>query len=72
MIDDLANYFLRLSRSQVMSDLKARRYNYDTMLILRGVVAASRPYVATHRIICTPPYGVLWFKFHIKVDQGDC
>ena len=43
----LANYCLQLSRSQGMSDLRASRGNYDTMLILKGFAPSSGPSVAT-------------------------
>ena len=48
-----------ISRSQGMSDLRASRVNYDTMVILRGVATSRRTYVATQRVIWMPPDGVL-------------
>ena len=43
MVYGLANDCFVLSRSQRMSNLSERRGNYDTMLVLRGVVPSSWP-----------------------------
>ena len=58
-MDDLENYYFRLSRSQGMSDLREIRGNYDTMLILRGVASSIQPSVYNQRLIRMPPDGVL-------------
>ena len=57
-MDDIENYCFRLSSSQGVLELRASRSNYGTMLILRGVVPASRLSVATRRVIRMSPYGV--------------
>ena len=57
-MDDITNYCFHISRSQGMSDLMTRRGNYDTMLILRGVVLSSWTYVST-QVIWMLPDGVL-------------
>ena len=67
----LANYCLQLSRSQGMLDLRASIGNYNNMSILRGVAPPSGTSVTT-QIIRMPPDGVLWFVFHINVNQGYC
>ena len=49
-MDGLANYCFHLSRSQGMLDLKESRGNYDSMLILRGLVTSSKTSVAPQRV----------------------
>ena len=39
-----------------------------TPCLTRVVVPSTWPYVATQRVICMPPDGVLLFEFHINVD----
>ena len=55
-MDDLANYFFRLSRSHGMIDLRSIRVNYYTVSILRVVAQSSWTSVAT-QIIWMPPDG---------------
>ena len=62
--------FFRLSSSQRMSDVRTSRSNYYIMLILRGVEPSSCTSVET-QIIWLLTDGVLWFEFHINVDQGE-
>ena len=59
-MEDLEKYCFHLSRSQEMSDLRAKRGNYDNMSILRGVELSIRPSIET-LIIRMPPDGVLLF-----------
>ena len=47
MIDDLESHCFHLYSPQGMSDLRASRGNYDTMLIFIGVAPSSRTSVAT-------------------------
>ena len=58
-MDDLANYCFHLSCSQVMLDLRESRGNYDSMLILRGVVTSSKTSVEIQRVIWMSLDGVL-------------
>ena len=58
-MDDIANYCFHLSRSQGMQDLRASGGNYDTMIILRGLVPSSRNSVAIQRLIRIPLDDVL-------------
>ena len=53
-MDDIENYFFRLSRSQGMSYLRASRGYYDALSISRRVSLSSRPYVATPLIRMIP------------------
>ena len=46
-MDDLEMYCFHHYMSQGMSDLRSTRGNYDTMMILRGVLLSSRYSVAT-------------------------
>ena len=55
----LANYCFHISRSQGMSDLRARGDSYDTKLILIGVVISSWTFVVTRGLTWMPWYGVL-------------
>ena len=58
-MDDIENYCYHHSRSQGMSDLRARRGNYYTVSILRGALSSSRTYVVTQ---------IIWMHWMVYFD----
>ena len=58
-MDYIENHCFHLSMLPGMSNLRASKGNYYTVLIMRKVAPSSWPYVATQRVIWMTTYGVL-------------